>query len=342
MYYRILTLALLCCLQWINLEAKQVSFSFNRQSITDNALLVKHMEENLSKLLTEIDNANQSNRKLKYTGIDIDNTAIQSLDNTWSILHFGIDNANIQTKCLHMVNGFQARLIFITLNPVDDSFIGDLNRELAVDFSKEGRINSVHMAYDTELVSGNFKGQKVEDDRRLMEIMDFVEKFRNYYIEKNIVELEKIYAEDALIITGTVLNTPDKNTLKKESPKINVYYRTEHKVEYINRLKNQIFKNNRYINVEFTDVYIEQGRTEATRNFYGVKLHQDWATVRNSAQDPSRPTYEDHGWLFLLWEFPNDGGSPTIHVRTWQPDESIKSDDDVINMHDIDYQSSKI
>ena len=30
--------------------------------------------------------------------------------------------------------------------------------------------------------------------------------------------------------------------------------------------------------------------------------------------------YSDEGYLFLLWEFPEDGSSPIIHVRTWQPE----------------------
>ena len=43
---------------------------------------------------------------------------------------------------------------------------------------------------------------------------------------------------------------------------------------------------------------------------YGVRMPQSW-TSRN---------YSDEGYLFLLWEFPENGGDPIIHVRTWQPE----------------------
>ena len=41
-----------------------------------------------------------------------------------------------------------------------------------------------------------------------------------------------------------------------------------------------------------------------------MRLRQEW---RSS-------TYSDEGYLFLLWDFPEDGGDPIIHVRTWQPE----------------------
>ncbi|MCI6830321.1 MAG: hypothetical protein MR924_13905, partial [Prevotella sp.] len=46
------------------------------------------------------------------------------------------------------------------------------------------------------------------------------------------------------------------------------------------------------------------------KTMYGVRLHQSWKSS----------TYSDEGYLFLLWEFPEDGSDPIIHVRTWQPE----------------------
>ena len=47
--------------------------------------------------------------------------------------------------------------------------------------------------------------------------------------------------------------------------------------------------------------------------------------------------YGDDGYLFLVWEFPDDGGDPLIHVRTWQPDQPNLplKEADKFNIHDF-------
>ena len=54
------------------------------------------------------------------------------------------------------------------------------------------------------------------------------------------------------------------------------------------------------------------GITKTVKNgkeFFGVRLRQEWRSAN----------YSDEGYVFLLWEFP-ENGSPIIHVRTWQPE----------------------
>ena len=49
----------------------------------------------------------------------------------------------------------------------------------------------------------------------------------------------------------------------------------------------------------------------AKKGFYGVTLYQEWKSDR----------YKDEGYVFLLWEFPeNSDERARIHVRTWQPE----------------------
>jgi len=54
-----------------------------------------------------------------------------------------------------------------------------------------------------------------------------------------------------------------------------------------------------------------------------VTLHQSW---RSS-------TYNDDGWLFLLWDF-NDEEHPQILVRTWQEDQAAAAEG-VFSHHDF-------
>ena len=50
-------------------------------------------------------------------------------------------------------------------------------------------------------------------------------------------------------------------------------------------------------------------RVKNGKEFFGVRLRQEWRSAN----------YSDEGYVFLLWEFP-ENGSPIIHVRTWQPE----------------------
>ncbi len=54
-----------------------------------------------------------------------------------------------------------------------------------------------------------------------------------------------------------------------------------------------------------------------------MTLHQSW---RSS-------TYNDDGWLFLLWDF-NDEEHPQILVRTWQEDQAAAAEG-VFSHHDF-------
>ena len=51
--------------------------------------------------------------------------------------------------------------------------------------------------------------------------------------------------------------------------------------------------------------------------------------------------YNDVGYVFLLWQFPEAGksGNPKIHVRTWQPEKlegKLLSDDEKIKLSDFE------
>ena len=139
-----------------------------------------------------------------------------------------------------------------------------------------------------------------------------MEDFRCYYNERNIAALEKIYSEDALIITGSVV-TQRRNAgdgAVRYEQKVN--YKVQDKATYLTNLKKQ-FDTKKYIKVGFDHISVMKHGAKA--NIYGVTLHQTWRTN----------TYHDEGWLFLLWDF-NDPEKPQVHVRTWQPDQVVAKD----------------
>ena len=299
----------------------QVTFKFSANSIGQGNLKTK-MENNITGLLNEITTAGKTGSYLDLDAIDMEPEAKNRLQALWEDVSFVCDdNMNVK-RCLEDYQGYQVRNIPITLKPKDNSYNESLNRELTISLNKAGTITGVRMAWELqEDVDSMLKGSTgVSDIRQRREILKWVEDFRSYYNEKNIKSLNQIFSEDALIITGSIVNqrkkTGDMGIQYEESVK----YKVQNKAEYISNLT-RVFKNNAKINVGFDHISIM--KHGAKPNIYGVTLHQSWRAG----------AYHDEGWLFLLWDF-NDPDHPQIHVRTWQP-EQIAAKDGLFSLDDF-------
>jgi len=273
-----------------------------------------HMERNASLLLTAINQAESTNSDINYSGIDIDNLASQSIGMMWKNVHFRIVDDDIVDHCLSIrsskgtVIGYQVRNIAIEMKPFDDSYDGDLNQEVCINFDRDGKISDFNIAMGLHQYTKLMKeGEMVNDIDRRMQILHWVEQFRNAYIQKDINFMENVFSDDALIITGKVVKR--RHTDMKP---INVEYTTQGKQQYLAGLR-RVFRNNSYINVKFDDITIV--RHGAKPNYYGVTLKQGWNTKG----------YSDEGVVFIVWDF-TDELHPQIHVRTWQPMQTEEGD----------------
>ena len=54
------------------------------------------------------------------------------------------------------------------------------------------------------------------------------------------------------------------------------------------------------------------------------------------AKNKAGKHYSDEGYLFLVWDF-SDEENPKIHVRTWQPLESVSDESQIMNLNSIRY-----
>ncbi len=319
-------------------KAQNVEFKFQAGTIMAGAPK-SQMENNISKVLTILNTAGHTGDTLLIIPKGVMTTEAEAaLHAFWSSMHFVIDDEVIIQRCLNDAYGYEVRQVPINLIPLDESFNGMKERELTINLNPAGKITGVFMSLSsTEVRPFMESAVGVTDLSRRMEILNFVEKFRQYYVEKNIGELEKIFADDALIITGTVIKQQSMPSML-ETPELKVKYRKEDKEQYIGRLANHIFKNNKYIEVKFDKISILKCGADGKENFYGVTLHQDWSTIRynDTKATADRPSYHDEGWLFLLWEFHDDGTPPVIHVRTWQPDELIATGVSKIDIFDFE------
>jgi hypothetical protein len=272
----------------------------------DNAALKTKMEQTISKILTEANAAHEERREMHYSALGIPTSVQGALAALWDNSPFICLDTEIVEHCLTTGTGYQVRNIPLMLQPLLPGDIAEDEdyQEAVVSFDKQGNLVSFYLAISMNLYMNVVKDNKeITDLRRRQLILDYVEQFRTAYNQKDTAFLQAIFSDDALIITGKVIERkpmdgiqlPDKIEYKKQSKK-----------EYLGRLA-KVFDRNKQIRVTFDE--IEVMRHPANVDFYGVTLHQGY----------SSDNYHDDGYLFLLWDFRNEA-HPQIHVRTWQPD----------------------
>lgn len=264
------------------------------------------MSNNATKLMTEINLAFFENRSLKLDNNTVSSLALNSILAMWEMSAFRCYETNIIEKGISQKGGFEVRNIPVFIKEAPE---GENYEEVVLVFKNDGLIDNLYISIGTNRIKEILKeANNVTDFRRRQIVLDFVENFRTAYNRKDIDFIEKVFSDDALIITGSVIKTQarttDMLTANLSSEKIQYTRRT--KAEYVNSLKN-VFKANNYINVKFEEVEVSQHTKYP--EIYGVTVKQYWNTTK----------YSDVGYVFLMIDF-KDENNPIIHVRTWQPD----------------------
>ena len=287
--------------------AQKVNFEFS-DGIEEGILKTK-MEQQMSSLLSTINEANAVNADVNFSGIDITDDASASLTMTWEQVHFSIEDDDIVDHCISLPGksgGFRIQNIGVLMNPKEESgYDGEKRREIYIDFDKTGKIVdfnfTIGMNMYTEILK---KGEELGDLDRRMQIIDWCEHFAKAYCDKNMKFMQTIFSDDAIIITGKMTMQRVRTDMgMKDQAKVKYVQQT--KSQYLSNLS-RVFASNSYVNVKFEDYTVI--RHGAKPNYYGVTLRQKWHTAR----------YSDEGTVFLIWDFTNEE-APRILVRTWQP-----------------------
>ncbi|MDE6271041.1 MAG: hypothetical protein K2M12_09350 [Muribaculaceae bacterium] len=161
------------------------------------------------------------------------------------------------------------------------------------------------------------------DSLRRHKILSYCEHLRTSYNTRDIDFIRQVFSDNALIIVGHVVRTGgDSAEAMNYSSKVR--YSIRSKQAYLDNLA-RIFKTSKAIDLQFSDFRIMRHPT--VEGIYGVTLRQKY----------SSGSYSDDGYLFLLWDFRNPS-MPLIHVRTWQPAQSLGDADDVIDIGDFNLE----
>lgn len=291
------------------LAASSQTVSFRINDGLDNSLLCDKISTNISMLLTEFNRAYGLHGAIPdLSTISISDDAAASVQMLWRNMPFRCDETQIVERIINTYQGgLQLRNIPIEMR---DASGNDSYQELVIDLDRSGSITRINLAIGANLYRKIMSdGTEVSDLRHRQMILDYMEHFRTAYNQKDLNFLEMVFSDDALIITGKVIQR--KRSDRTAIMNSQIAYTKYSKKEYLDRLKTHIFPHTKYIKVNFSDVQVT--RHPSIEGYYGVLVKQGY----DSLYDGGIP-YSDEGYLFMLWDF-RDEDRPQIHVRTWQP-----------------------
>lgn len=295
---------------------------------------IANAEKNLGIVLTEINRAQEAKSILTTKHLPMDDFSLKSLIRLWDVTPFYCDDEEIVERCWVFKDGsMMVSHIPLIITPKGENFGLGTYQEAVVEFDKNGKLTDFRLSLDAHTAESMDRCGSVVEKEKQMIIMQYIERFRTAYNQKDIKTIEQMFSDDALIITGKVVMSRKSDTQMSTAK---VEYTKQNKQQYIKNLK-RAFLVNKWIDIKFNMIGengaggcagITRSKVDPTK--YGVRLHQSWKSSN----------YSDEGYLFLLWEFPENGGEPIIHVRTWQPEwaggKHLQPDDDISTLGGFD------
>lgn len=177
--------------------------------------------------------------------------------------------------------------------------------DVVFEFDTDGKINGLSFGLSQTALK-DIVDKKMWDESSRLTLIRFLENYKTAYALKRLDYINSIFANDALIIVGHVLEKQAaKDAITITTDKQAVRYTTQTKEQYIKNL-GLVFRSNEFINLRFADSEI---RKAGTGEIYGIQIKQDYFSSN----------YGDTGYLFLMVDL-NDKDKPVIHVRAWQPE----------------------
>lgn len=205
---------------------------------------------------------------------------------------------------VHFEGGVMCRALKMSFNFENNnrSFIEDV----VFQFNDNKKIQSLSFGLG-EVALADIIGMEHWSERVRMVLINFLENYKTAYALKRVDYIESIFADDALIIVGSVLQVKTTGDNPYRNNQI-VRYNRYTKEQFIRHLRHS-FSSKEYINIRFEDNTIR--KSGKASDVYGIQIKQDYFSSN----------YGDSGYLFLLVDI-NDPDQPVIHVRTWQPEKN--------------------
>lgn len=297
MKYRLL-LFLLISFQGFKVSAEDIveKVEVNVTAKGNTMNLKSSIDKNISELLSIINTTYSGESKILPTSEAISDDGFESLNMIWKFTKFYCTQACIKEDLLINSMGYQVRDI-----PVKTEDGETYN--IVIQTTEKGEVSDLYFAVAQYQYKEIMESDGILDMTRREIILNFIENFRTGYVRKDLPYLTSVFSDDALFITGKVLEKA--NIENKDNPfSQTVSNIRQNKTEYLKDLK-ETFAANKSIKVDFDSIVVI--RHKRYPEFYGVRLLQHWVSSLE----------KNDGNLFLLIQF-RENSDPIIWVRSWQ------------------------
>lgn len=175
--------------------------------------------------------------------------------------------------------------------------------EVVFVFNAEGLVDNVTFGLGKVSTQDIFKRTDWKPEVKQI-LINFLENYKTAYALKRMDYIEDVFADDALIITGKVVERMQGNQESGYKQNRFVKLTRQDKNTYIRNLRN-VFAGNEFINIKFANNIMK--KMGKGGEVYSIQIKQDYFSAN----------YGDSGYLFVLVDV-NNPEKPIIHVRAWQ------------------------
>lgn len=286
------------------------SQSTNSFSTVPKAIFKKPQEVNVdSKYMDAIHNVVSSIESKQYDAVS-DYFTPYGIDIYGRLIKYGkakvVGSPSVkfyQSNGIVTARGIQMSFSFSS--GIRKSFVEDM----VFTFNEDGKIDNISFGLG-KTAEDDILGKGVWDENARFAIMNFLENYQTAYALKRLDYIEKIFDDDAVIITGTVVKSPAKR-LDGDINGIQfgndiIKYNRHTKDSYLKQLKGS-FASKEFINLRFANNDVR--KLGKGGELYAIQISQEYYSSN----------YGDKGYLFLMVDI-NDPENPIIKVRTWQPE----------------------
>lgn len=198
--------------------------------------------------------------------------------------------------------------------PLEIEFKGQKHKIIKDDISlivENGKIDWVNFTINDKMFEKNMKKVRNPDDlKERIKALNFIEYYKTVFSLKELDKVSDVFSDSALIFVGYVkakapVDKKFQDIISKEFSSENLGIQRYSKNQYIENLS-KLFKNNEYINIQFSDVDLVKQQMD--QKIYSVQMKQDYYSSR----------YSDKGYLVIYFDM-SDEVNPKIFFRYWQP-----------------------
>ncbi|HIZ87089.1 MAG TPA: hypothetical protein IAC03_02885 [Candidatus Coprenecus pullistercoris] len=296
------------CAVGLSASAQQHSVEFKiRPEEFHDRVLGSTIIGNANYIFRVIHQAWPDSEELSFAEERVTNDGANALVDFWGGSPFYCTKAgSLRVRILSTADGYEIRDIPICRAKADMD--KDRFRDVVIRFDKSGKVSGFTVAMQRNTyrdIMNHYDAESVADKAVMQKIISEIENFETAYNTKDSVYLDAIYSDDALIITGNVVQRISSDGVAYND----IRYKQSSKQEYMKNLR-RVFRNNEWINIKLTlDGPVSDAivRSVVNPDMYGVSLYQKWDSE----------TYSDEGYLFLLFEIHDVHEPFTIWVRNW-------------------------